>query len=240
MRDCDTGAVPVVDNGRPVGMLTDRDIVIRAVATAAQPSDPRDRHDGVICGLRYVDARSRRLMSVHQIRRLPVVENERIVGIVSLGDIAVKEAKDKRTGDTLERISEGVRSGDSQPNTSPIQIPNQNIPLSLVGIWNLGFGIWDLRPQADGPRNQERQQNQHHNRDEGHARPPRALEERPLGRWLYPRLRRRVPASIANQRLVGDLGSTVFADHRRLRSTVYRLPSTVGCTWPGVMYSTKR
>ena len=40
---------------------------------------------------------------------VPVVENERIVGIVSLGDIAVKEAKDKRTGDTLERISEGVK-----------------------------------------------------------------------------------------------------------------------------------
>ena len=49
------------------------------------------------------------LMSEHQIRRLPVVENERLVGIVSLGDLAVKEGKDKRTGDTLQSISEGVK-----------------------------------------------------------------------------------------------------------------------------------
>ena len=52
------------------------------------------------------------LMSEHQVRRLPVVENERIVGIVSLGDLAVKEAKDKRVGDTLEHISEGVKERD--------------------------------------------------------------------------------------------------------------------------------
>ena len=49
------------------------------------------------------------LMSEYQVRRLPVVENDRIVGIVSLGDLAVKEAKDKRIGDTLEHISEGVK-----------------------------------------------------------------------------------------------------------------------------------
>ena len=49
------------------------------------------------------------LMSEHQIRRLPVVENERLVGIVSLGDLAVKEAKDRRVGDTLQSISEGVK-----------------------------------------------------------------------------------------------------------------------------------
>jgi CBS domain-containing protein len=48
-------------------------------------------------------------MSEHQIRRLPVVENERLVGIVSLGDIAVKEGKDSRSGDTLQAISEGVK-----------------------------------------------------------------------------------------------------------------------------------
>jgi CBS domain-containing protein len=49
------------------------------------------------------------LMSEHQIRRLPVVEGERLVGIVSLGDIAVKEGKDSRSGDTLQAISEGVK-----------------------------------------------------------------------------------------------------------------------------------
>ena len=49
------------------------------------------------------------LMSEHQIRRLPVVENDRLVGIVSIGDLAVKEGKDSRRGDTLQSISEGVK-----------------------------------------------------------------------------------------------------------------------------------
>jgi len=50
-----------------------------------------------------------KLMSERQIRRLPVVEGDRLVGIISLGDIAVKEGRDSRTGDTLESISEGVK-----------------------------------------------------------------------------------------------------------------------------------
>ena len=111
MRDCDTGAVPVVDNGRPVGMVTDRDIVIRAVADGQLNRAVREvASTGIICASPDMSTReAEELMSEHQIRRLPVVENDRIVGIVSIGDIAVKEAKDKHTGDTLERISEGVK-----------------------------------------------------------------------------------------------------------------------------------
>ena len=100
MRDEDTGAVPVVQNGRPVGMLTDRDIVIRAVAAGGSARSVRE-----VVTERFIsvspDATTREatdLMSEHQIRRLPVVENERLVGIVSLGDLAVKEAKDRRVG----------------------------------------------------------------------------------------------------------------------------------------------
>jgi CBS domain-containing protein len=111
MRDCDTGAVPVVDNGRPVGMVTDRDIVIRAVADGQLNRAVREIvSTGIVCASPDMSTReAEELMSEHQIRRLPVVENDRIVGIVSLGDIAVKEAKDKRTGDTLEHISAGVK-----------------------------------------------------------------------------------------------------------------------------------
>ena len=112
MRDCDTGAVPVVDNGRPVGIVTDRDIVVRAVADGGQLNRPvRDIvSSNIICISPDMSThQAADLMSEHQIRRLPVVENERIVGIVSLGDLAVKEAKDKRSGDTLEHISEGVK-----------------------------------------------------------------------------------------------------------------------------------
>ena len=112
MRDCDTGAVPVVDNGRPVGIVTDRDIVVRAVADGGQLNRPvRDIISGdIVCASPDMSTHEAAdLMSEHQIRRLPVVENHRLVGIVSLGDLAVKEAKDRRIGDTLEHISEGVK-----------------------------------------------------------------------------------------------------------------------------------
>jgi CBS domain-containing protein len=111
MRDEDTGAVPVVQDGRAVGMLTDRDIVIRAVAEGGSARAVREVVSGRLISV-SPDATTREatdLMSEHQIRRLPVVENERLVGIVSLGDLAVKEAKDRRVGDTLQSISEGVK-----------------------------------------------------------------------------------------------------------------------------------
>ena len=111
MRDEDTGAVPVVQDGRPVGMLTDRDIVIRVVAEGGTAQSVREIVSGRVISV-SPDATTREatdLMSEHQIRRLPVVENERLVGIVSLGDLAVKEAKDRRVGDTLQSISEGVK-----------------------------------------------------------------------------------------------------------------------------------
>jgi CBS domain-containing protein len=111
MRDEDTGAVPVVQNGRPVGMVTDRDIVIRAVADGGTNRTVRDVvTDRLISVSPETSTReAAELMSAHQIRRLPVVEHDRLVGIVSLGDLAVKEAKDRRVGDTLQSISEGVK-----------------------------------------------------------------------------------------------------------------------------------
>jgi CBS domain-containing protein len=112
MRDEDTGAVPVVENGRPVGMVTDRDIVIRSVADGGEVN--RSVRDIVTTGLVCVSPdmstrEANELMSEHQVRRLPVVENDQLVGIVSLGDLAVKEGKDRRTGDTLQDISAGVK-----------------------------------------------------------------------------------------------------------------------------------
>jgi len=112
MRDQDTGAVPVVENGRPIGIVTDRDIVVRAVAEDGQLNRPvREIVSGsVISASPDMSTREAAdLMSEHQVRRLPVVENERLVGIVSIGDLAVKEGKDKRMGDTLQDISAGVK-----------------------------------------------------------------------------------------------------------------------------------
>jgi CBS domain-containing protein len=112
MRDEDTGAVPVVDGQRPIGMVTDRDIVVRAVADGGQLSRPVREivTTGVVCVTPEMSTReANELMSEHQVRRLPVVEGDRLVGIVSLGDLAVKEGKDRRTGDTLQEISAGVK-----------------------------------------------------------------------------------------------------------------------------------
>jgi CBS domain-containing protein len=112
MQSEDTGAVPVVNNGRVLAVVTDRDIVVRVVAEGASLSSPVGNiaSKDVICASPEMSTReASQLMSEHQIRRLPVVENDQLVGIVSIGDIAVKEGKDSRTGDTLQSISEGVK-----------------------------------------------------------------------------------------------------------------------------------
>jgi len=111
MKEEDTGVVPVVENGRAVGIVTDRDIVLRAVAEGGVDRPVRDIATREVFCVRPDDStrEAERIMSQRQIRRLPVVEGDRLVGIVSLGDIAVKEGKAGRTGDTLESISEGVK-----------------------------------------------------------------------------------------------------------------------------------
>ena len=113
MRDEDTGAVPVVDNGRPVGMLTDRDIVVRAVADGSQLSRPVREivTSAVVTATPEMSTReAAQLMSEHQIRRLPVVEGDRLVGIVSLGDLAVKEGKDSRSATRCSRSRRASRN----------------------------------------------------------------------------------------------------------------------------------
>ncbi len=112
MRDEDTGVIPVVSDGKVVGMVTDRDIVVRAVAEGG--SFDQHLHDVLSGDIVFATpdmptSEAADLMAEHQIRRLPVIENGKLVGIVSLGDLAVKDARDQRTGDTLENISAGVK-----------------------------------------------------------------------------------------------------------------------------------
>ena len=112
MRDEDTGVVPVVEDGRVTGVVTDRDIVLRAVADGDFQATVEDvvSDDVITATPEMTTAEAAELMSEHQIRRLPVVDgDDRLVGIVSLGDLAVKEGRDSRMGDTLEKVSEGVK-----------------------------------------------------------------------------------------------------------------------------------
>ncbi len=112
MRDENIGAVPIVDDeDRLAGIITDRDIVVRCIATGQDPEECT-AEDILSEELHTIhpeadleDAAD--LMASRQIRRLPVVEDEVIVGMISLGDIAVKSDED--ASDALEDISEGVR-----------------------------------------------------------------------------------------------------------------------------------
>ena len=103
MRDNDIGDVIVVENGEVTGIVTDRDIVVRAVA---EGRDADSTAVGEICttGIRAIEPDASvddalRMMREDDIRRLPVVKNGRPVGIISLGDLAVEREPDSTLAD---------------------------------------------------------------------------------------------------------------------------------------------
>lgn len=109
MAEIDAGALPVTDKDRLVGMITDRDIAIRAVAQGKSP-DARIR-DVMSAGILYCFddqelGEVSRNMGKNQVRRLPVVNHDkRLVGILSLGDLASKEDP-AALGRAVSRVSE--------------------------------------------------------------------------------------------------------------------------------------
>ncbi|MGG1398258.1 CBS domain-containing protein [Bacillus salipaludis] len=114
MKELNVGAIPIVDNDKLVGMITDRDIVLRCVAEKHPASSKVE--DIMSSDLITVspDASSReaaKLMAEHQIRRLPVVEGDKLVGIVSLGDFAIRDLTDDQAKQALTEISESNYNG---------------------------------------------------------------------------------------------------------------------------------
>ena len=109
MRDGDFGVLPVGETEDLMGIITDRDIVVRAIAEGmgvnTRVKDAMS--DEIIC-VNETDSvgAAAQLMSDYQIRRLPVVDNEnQLVGIVSLGDFAVESSEIERVMDALSEIS---------------------------------------------------------------------------------------------------------------------------------------
>lgn len=109
MRDLNVGSIPVVEGEQLIGIITDRDIVIRVLAEGRQVQQETvgthvTPNPTTITPDQNVNEAAQ-MMAREQIRRLPVVEGGRLIGWLSLGDIAVESGKDKVKGDTLEQIS---------------------------------------------------------------------------------------------------------------------------------------
>ena len=109
MESDDVGAVPVVDGDRLVGIVTDRDIVVRAIA---KDKDPRGMPAAEVSSRELVTVNpdddlsdALKLMAQYQVRRLAVTaEDERLVGVISQADVAL-QGKDKDTGEVVQGIS---------------------------------------------------------------------------------------------------------------------------------------
>ena len=118
MKQLDVGVIPVAESDTLLGLVTDRDLVLRVVATRQHPDDVRL---GEIITRNPITttpdtklSEARDLMSQHRIRRLPVMKGDDLVGILSLGDVALADASEREVGEALENISES----DSTANVS--------------------------------------------------------------------------------------------------------------------------
>ena len=109
MKQEDCGSIPIVDDGRLVGIVTDRDIVVRAIAAGREPK--RTRISEIMSAdpitVRPDDSvdDAEQAMRERQVRRLPVVEDGRLVGIIVTAQLARNESE-RETGETIKDISE--------------------------------------------------------------------------------------------------------------------------------------
>jgi CBS domain-containing protein len=108
MKEADAGMIPVMDNGNLLGTVTDRDIAIRIVAEGKDPQATLVREIASTDIITIEPDRdledALRLMAKHQVRRLPVVEDGRLVGVLAQADVA-REGNEQEVGHTVEEIS---------------------------------------------------------------------------------------------------------------------------------------
>lgn len=110
MKQLDVGLIPVCESDELKGTLTDRDIAIRATAEGRDPSKTKVSdimsEDITYCFEDQEIQEAMSLMEARQIRRLPILNRKkRLVGIVSLGDLAVHAGESEQTGETLKEVS---------------------------------------------------------------------------------------------------------------------------------------
>ena len=110
MAQQDVGALPVCDGGKLVGMLTDRDIVVRGIAAGYDPQSTKvgdivERVEVVTIGADDSIEEAIKTMKDHAVRRLPVIDGTELIGMLSQGDVA-KGMPDAKVGDLVGAISE--------------------------------------------------------------------------------------------------------------------------------------
>jgi|tagenome__1003787_1003787.scaffolds.fasta_scaffold20413184_1 CBS domain-containing protein len=174
MKSEDTGAIPVVEEDELLGLITDRDIVIRCVAEGRDPAEV-SAEDILSENLEVVDPETDvqealDIMGRHQIRRLPVVEDGTLVGMVSLGDLAVKQSDEQDTGEALKDVSKGVKG--ARRAAQPVRTTNtatRNATTNTKGTAKTGITnnleeeekrqerVVSIRPDANAlPRGQKK------------------------------------------------------------------------------------
>lgn len=117
----DVGMIPVIEKDQPVGVITDRDIAVRAVAQHKDPATTKVRdvmtHEIVYCFDDQDIEEAAKLMEERQVRRLMVLDRgHRLVGVVSLGDLARQPGTQPKAGEVLNEVS--------QPSNQPRQGPS--------------------------------------------------------------------------------------------------------------------
>jgi len=126
MEQLNVGAIPVVDGENLVGMITDRDLVLRGYAQKRSGSFSVEglMTKDIVVGTPDMSVdEAAQLMAQKQIRRLPVVENGKLVGIVSIGDLAVRSNSVHNAGHALSQISQPANTT-FQPEANTVQNEN--------------------------------------------------------------------------------------------------------------------
>ncbi|MFH0347256.1 CBS domain-containing protein [Bacillus vallismortis] len=110
MKDSNVGSIPVCENDTLKGIVSDRDIVTRCLAENQMDAKARDIMSAdIVSGHPDMSAEeASQLMAEYQIRRLPILQNERIAGIVALGDLSVEKNTDQKAGEALSEISKSA------------------------------------------------------------------------------------------------------------------------------------
>ena len=123
MRQLDAGVLPVMKDGKLLGLVTDRDLALRVMAERKDPTSVK--LDEIVTRAPETispDAKlseAMDLMATHKVRRLPVLKGDELVGIISLGDAAVAASSDKKTGEVLEEISQSPSTADLSQSGQP-------------------------------------------------------------------------------------------------------------------------